>query len=87
MGGRGASSGLNSTGKRMLEKGIKTKQKRIEEHISYIRNPHVKYENWDSFSSERKARELRHWKHEITNFREEINEARRRIRDYEGRGK
>lgn len=88
MGGRGASSGLtNSTGKKKLEKGIRTKQKRIKEHISYIRNPKIKYKNWDSFSDDRKSRELGHWKQELKNFRNEINIARRRIREYDSRDK
>lgn len=58
MGGRGGSSGLiNSTGRKKLEKGIRTKKRRINEHISYIRNPKLKYADWDSFSDARKERE------------------------------
>ncbi len=84
MGGRGGSSGLiNSTGRKKLEKGIRTKKRRINEHISYIRNPKLKYADWDSFSDARKERELGHWKQELQNFRNEINNARKRIREYD----
>ena len=55
-----------------LRKGITSLQQKIEEHEYYLENPKVKWKDWDTFSEERKERELRHWRKEIRNFKESI---------------
>lgn len=55
-----------------LKKGIKTLQKRIDEHKEYLTNPHIKWQGWDFFDDVRKKREIEHWIQEIETFRENI---------------
>ena len=56
-----------------LRKGIRQLEKKIQEHENNLADPKIKWKDWDSFSEERKAGELRHWQKEIENFKESIN--------------
>lgn len=59
---------------RQIRKGIRTKLRVIERHKYKIKNPHTVYPEWDSFSEERKHREIKHWLHEIATHEKEIAE-------------
>ena len=48
-----------------LNKSISKHSRRIKEHYDYIANPKSKYADWDSFTDERKANAINHWKQDI----------------------
>ncbi|MEZ4909184.1 MAG: RHS repeat-associated core domain-containing protein [Saprospiraceae bacterium] len=55
-----------------IGKSIKTLEKRIADHKSYIKDPTIKYgDSWKTFSETRKADEINHWKTEIKTFSEQ----------------
>ena len=74
---------LSGQGEIQLRKGIKNLQKKIDEHQVYLNDPKIEWEEWDSFSEERKQRELRHWEIEIKAFNEGIEN---RIEELKKRG-
>lgn len=57
-----------------IRKGIRTKLRVIKRHKYKIENPHTVYPEWDSFSDERKQREIKHWMREIATHEREIAE-------------
>ena len=63
---------IKSQTNRELKKGIRKYNRRIKEHEGYLKNPKQKWKEWDSFSEERKQRELHHWKTEIRNFNDSM---------------
>ncbi|MEQ9263154.1 MAG: RHS repeat-associated core domain-containing protein [Owenweeksia sp.] len=49
-----------------LDKSVAKHERRIAEHKSYIADPKTKYgDDWDSFTDQRKANEIHHWKQDI----------------------
>lgn len=54
-----------------LRKGIRSFQKRIEEHLAKIENPEKHYRDWQDEPEMQEGR-LGHWLHEIKNFEESI---------------
>ena len=80
-------SALNKTGVDKIRKSNRTLRKRIKQHEEYIKNPNIKYPNWDAFDINRQEREINHWKEEINNFEKQIENNKRRINEYEERRK
>ena len=76
---------LSKQGISQLEKGIRSKIKIIQRHELKIANPRDVYPNWDSFSDERKAREIHHWQKEIDTHKKEISEREALIRSKKAR--
>lgn len=60
---------------KQLRKGIRHHQEKIKLHYEYLDNPKLKWKDWDNFSDARKERELRHWRKEIVNFKNNIKAA------------
>ena len=56
----------------LLQRSIRKFRTRIEEHENKINNPKQFYPDWDSFDERYKAGLQRHWKKEIRNFQESI---------------
>lgn len=54
-----------------LRKGIRSFQKRIEEHWQKINNPEKFYSDWND-EPDKQAGRIGHWQHEIKNFAESI---------------
>ncbi len=59
-----------------LEKSIASWQKKVAEHKEKIKNPHMYYSEWNSFSSRYKAGLVKHWEHEIKTFQNDIDSAK-----------
>ena len=55
-----------------LKRAIRKYKQRINEHSEYIQNPKVHCPDWDSYSEQKKNGLIRHWKKEIRNFEESI---------------
>ena len=55
-----------------LHKGIRNLQKMIEIHKAKIENPQNFYPAWNSISELEKQGNIRHWRKEIKNFEESI---------------
>lgn len=55
-----------------LRKGIRNLQKMIEIHQAKIENPKNFYSAWDSIPELEKQGNIRHWRKEIKNFEESI---------------
>lgn len=68
-----AEEGLEKQSIAELEKGIRSLKERITEHKKKIQNPKQSWVRWDEFDETRKQRELKHWRKEIMNFEESIN--------------
>lgn len=51
-----------------LIRAIRKYKQRIEEHKGYILDPRSHCPEWDSYSEQKKAGLIRHWKKEISNF-------------------
>ena len=65
-----------------LRKGIRTFQKRIEEHWAKINNPSASYPDFYDEPDKQEGR-IGHWLHEIKNFNESIQN---RVDELEKRG-
>lgn len=65
-----------------LRKDIRSFRKRIDDHLTKIANPWMSYSDWFSESDKQQGR-LEHWRHEIRNFEESIQN---RITELEKRG-
>lgn len=66
-----------------IKKGIRSLEKRIEEHESKIRNPEKHYPEWNSLEENKKAGNVEHWKKEIQDFK---NSIQNRIDELKERG-
>ncbi len=55
-----------------IKKGIRSLEKRIEEHESKIRNPEKHYPEWNTLTEDKKAGNFEHWKKEIYDFKDSI---------------
>lgn len=66
-----------------IKKGIRSLEKKIEEHESKIRNPEKHYPGWNSRSEKDKAGDMKHWEKEIETFRQSIQN---RIEELKERG-
>lgn len=77
-----AEDALDKQTPNQLRKGIRSLNKRIEEHLVKIANPEKIYSDWDA-EKDRQAGRLGHWQHEIKKFAESIQH---RIDELEKRG-
>jgi len=66
-----------------LKRSIRKLTKRIDEHEGYIKNPYTHVPEWDEYSVLRQEGLKKHWRKEIRNFRESINN---RIAELKKRG-
>lgn len=66
-----------------LRKGIKSIQKRLDEHRAKVENPLDFYPDWNLQSERKKEGDKRHWQHEIKVFEESIQN---RIEELKARG-
>lgn len=66
-----------------LRRAIRKYNKRIEEHKNKIENPSQYVPNWNDYSEKQKEGLIKHWKKEIYNFDESINN---RIEELKKRG-
>lgn len=57
----------------LLKRAIRKYQKRIEEHEDKIKDPKKYAPDWDSYVERKKRGLKKHWKKEIDNFNESIN--------------
>jgi hypothetical protein len=48
-----------------LRKTISSHQKRILEHKEYIKDPKIKYKNWDTMKQDHKEKAIHHWQEDI----------------------
>ena len=63
-----------------LYKSIKRRKKKIEEHIVYINNPHIKYASWESMKAEAKTGAFRWWAKEIIEEQYQIQQTEAEIK-------
>ena len=66
-----------------LRKGIRSLEKRIQEHETKISNPKKYCHDWNTYNDGKKAGLIRHWKKEIYDFKVSIND---RIKELKKRG-
>ena len=64
-------------GVKELQKTISSHQKTISKHKEYIKNPKLKYENWDRMTQERKNEAIHHWEEDIKRAKIYENFAKR----------
>ncbi len=55
---------------KQLEKSIKSFERLVVEHEEYIRNPKIKYPDWDNFTLGRQQNEIHHWTNDIIRAKE-----------------
>lgn len=55
-----------------LKRAMRKYEQRISEHKEYIANPKGHCPDWDTYSDQKKDGLIRHWKKEISNFEESI---------------
>ncbi len=72
----------DKTGVKKREKAIRSLRKRIEENKGFIAHPEMKYQLWNTFSKDQKARDISHWKTEIRVFEKEIEKYEREITEF-----
>ena len=77
-----AEKNLQNQSSNQLRKGIKSFQKRIEEHLAKINNPSAIYSDWYD-EPEMQEGKIGHWLHEIKNFEESI---KNRVEELNKRG-
>jgi len=77
-----AEKNLENQTSNQLRKGIRTFQKRIEEHWAKINNPLASYPDFYDEPDKQEGR-IGHWLHEIKNFNESIQN---RVDELEKRG-
>ena len=77
-----AEKNLQNQSSNQLRKGIKSFQKRIEEHLAKINNPSTIYSDWYDEPEMQDGR-IGHWLHEIKNFEESI---KNRVEELNKRG-
>ncbi|TDP59838.1 hypothetical protein [Aminicella lysinilytica] len=63
-----------------IKKSIINYKKRIKEHEVYIKNPYSKNQDWDTLNEEYKTGLLKHWKHEISTFEDNIKRREKELR-------
>jgi len=72
--------GLSQQDSRFLKRGIRTFAQRIREHEGYLENPCAHVENWDSLTEAHQEALKRHWRKEIRNFQESIENRKEELR-------
>ena len=72
--------GLSQQDSRFLKRGIRTFAQRIREHEGYLENPCSHVENWDSLTEAHQEALKRHWRKEIRNFQESIENRKEELR-------
>ena len=75
--------GLDKQSSNQLRRGIETLKVQISLHKQKISNPRNFYPDWDSLDMREQEGSLRHWRKELKNFTESINN---RIVELEKRG-
>lgn len=84
-GGSGAEKDIRKQSEKSLKKGIASLEKKIEEHEGYLKDPKSHVKDWDSYPQQRKDRDIRHWKKEISDFnvsiQNRVNELERRKKE------
>ena len=78
-----AEKNLENQTSNQLRKGIRSLNKDLELHLSKIENPAEYCADWDSKDEREKIGLIKHWRHEIKNFAESIQN---RIEELEKRG-
>lgn len=63
-----------------LKRGIRSFEKRIKEHEDYIDNPQDHVPEWDEYDERRQSGLKTHWKKEIRNFTDSIEERKQELR-------
>ena len=77
-----AEKNLSNQTSGQLRKGIRSLNKRIDEHFAKIKHPEKIYADWYDEPDKQKGR-IGHWQHEIKRFAESIQS---RIEELEKRG-
>lgn len=72
--------GLSQQDSRFLKKGIRTFEQRILEHEGYLKNPRSHVGNWDSLTETHQEALKRHWRKEIRNFQESVENRKEELR-------
>jgi chromosome segregation ATPase len=75
----------DKTGVKKREKAIRSLRKRIEAHREKIAYPEKSFQDWNSFTEERKTDEIDHWKNEIRAFEKEIRKYEYEISEFRER--
>ncbi|MCC8069617.1 MAG: hypothetical protein LIO71_07700, partial [Ruminococcus sp.] len=78
-----AEKDLKNQNSNTLKRSIKSFEKRIIEHKEKISNPKKYYPNWDTFDERYQNGLKKHWKKEISNFEQSIQN---RIEELKNRG-
>ena len=74
----------NDAGVRKEQKGINSLNKKIKKHEEYIKNPKIKHKDWDNYPEHKKQGAINYWKKEIDTYKNQIEEKKRRIGEYNG---
>ena len=83
----GGEKGLKTQPSSALRKGIRSLEKRVEDHYKKIQAPEKYCKDWDSYTERAKSGLIKHWKQEIDNFNDSISnridELKKRGENYE----
>ena len=72
-------STVNKTGVDKIEKGIKSINKRIDQHKKKIENPETNAKGWGNMSDIEREGTIKSWKKEIERFKREIEKLKKII--------
>ena len=75
-----ANKSIQKQSSRALKKSMKSWESRMEEHIMWLSNPKLHDRHWDEKTPQHQVGLLKHWKHEIKTFRENIKEAKTELK-------
>ena len=83
----GGEKGLKTQPSSALRKGIRSLEKRVEDHYKKVQAPEKYCKDWDSYTERAKSGLIKHWKQEIDNFNDSISnridELKKRGENYE----
>lgn len=72
--------GLSQQDSRFLRRGIRTFEQRVREHEAYLENPRSHVPDWDSLTETHREALRRHWRKEIRNFQESVENRKEELR-------
>ena len=75
-----ANKGIQRQSNRELRKSMDSWKSRLDEHAEWVNNPQLHDQYWDEKTPQHKAGLIKHWQHEIDNFKNNLKEAEDELR-------
>ena len=75
-----ANKSIQKQSNRELRKSMNSWESRLAEHTEWLSNPKLHDQYWDEKTPQHKAGLLKHWQHEIENFKNNLKDAEDELR-------